>query len=1144
MGYITHDFKTFLFKRLAFVLMLILGLIYIRYTWISKEKELQQNGLDIGRAVVATIPVEDVRKLEGKASDYNKPQYAKLKRILAEVVRVNKHARFAYLYTLRDNKIYFIVDSEPPNSKDYSHPGDEYVEARASDKQPFMDGNTLVQDLVEDQWGKWVSISVPVKDESTGKVIAVFGMDFNAGAWRSILFLEVLQSCILAILLMMVLGFLLRLRSRNNLLRREIVERNSTFQMLQESEMKFHSMFFSHSAVMFLLDPRSGKIVEANHAAEKFYGYSISQLLEMNICDINAFSIEEMRVIMDDAISLENNLYISTHRLSTGETRIVEVHSSPIFDQGQNLLFNIMHDISARKEAEEKLIQVSTRLSLATRAAGVGVWEFDIANNTFLWDDQMIALYGIDKKDFKNADETRKACIHPEDYKTINVELRNTIQNGNDFDKEFRIYWPDGSVHNIKALAVVLRDSAGNPLSLIGTNWDITKEKRSQEILVQQTNMQKILMDMASNFINIPLNEIDNAINQSLEEIGRYVAADRCYIFNYDFVNQTANNEYEWCDTDIAPQIGNLQGVPLIQIEECVNTHVSGRNFIIHDVSVLTNGALKEILEPQSIKSLLTIPMMSDNTCLGFVGFDFVMTKHKHSETEILLLQLFSDLLVNVKNRVNTEQKLIETNLFLESATAQANEMAANAERANKSKSLFLANMSHEIRTPLNAIIGFSQLMNRDKQLTRQQKDYSHSIMRAGEHLLTLINDILELSKVEAGRIRLNPTSVNLPALLNDIQLIFKERAYSKHIRFVFEPVHDLPPVIIVDESKLRQIFVNLIGNAIKFTDHGGVTVRLFVDKIEKNRSKLYVEIEDTGPGISPRDMSKLFRHFEQTDAGMHKGSGTGLGLALSRELARLMGGDITVISEEGKGSVFTFFVEIDEGDAEEVVTIIPQKVLSIDRSDRSYNILVVDDNPDNMKVAVTLLNMAGFDTCEAINGEDAIAQFETCNPDLILMDIRMPVLDGYEATRRIKSTPRGKDTPVVVLTASIFEEDRKKIEAYGIQGYIRKPYRENDLFVSIGDILGVKYIFEEEQASGYPVHLPGNPCFAGGIDMLPESLLIRMQEAVSVADLDQLITLIQEIDGQYADLAQELMQHANNYDYDYLDKILTSKQI
>lgn len=465
------------------------------------------------------------------------------------------------------------------------------------------------------------------------------------------------------------------------------------------------------------------------------------------------------------------------------------------------------------------------------------------------------------------------------------------------------------------------------------------------------------------------------------------------------------------------------------------------------------------------------------------------------------------------------------------------------AETANKFKSMFLANMSHEIRTPLNAIIGFSQLMSRDKSLSDNQKEYNRSIIHAGEHLLSLINDILELSKIEAGRVVISPSNIDLHALIDDIQMIFNERIISKNLRFICERAADLPQYVMVDEGKLRQIFVNLIGNALKFTEEGGIAVRSRSTRKDEETYLLTVEIQDTGPGIPEDEIEKLFRHFEQTSSGINKGSGTGLGLALSRELAILMGGDITVVSEVGKGSVFTFQVELKEGNSHAVERNVTKGVIGIENAEKDYRILVVDDKEDNLKVATTLLKMVGFQAQEAINGEEAIAKFESWNPHLILMDMRMPVMDGYEATRRIKSTAKGVQIPIVALTASTFEDELKKIETLGIQGFIRKPFREDELFNTIGKILGINYIYDIEKSISPDKYLLNTGAMDLDIAKLPNSLLLKMQNALDVADMDLLVQLIKSNEQENPELAQKLMDLASNYDYDKLQDALHRKE-
>lgn len=481
--------------------------------------------------------------------------------------------------------------------------------------------------------------------------------------------------------------------------------------------------------------------------------------------------------------------------------------------------------------------------------------------------------------------------------------------------------------------------------------------------------------------------------------------------------------------------------------------------------------------------------------------------------------------------RDTTEKKRIEAALI---------KAKQESEAANKAKSVFLSNMSHEIRTPLNAIIGFSQLMKRDMNLSSQQKEYNTAIIRAGEHLLELINEILELSKIEAGRIVLNPTSIDLHAMCDDIYMMFRERANDKHLQLLFENSEDLPRYVMVDEGKLRQLFVNIIGNAIKFTEEGGVAIRTQAISSEEGKSYLIVEVQDSGPGISEEEIGKLFRHFEQTSTGVKKGTGTGLGLALSRELALLMGGDITVSSKVGEGSIFTFKIEFTAGNESEIEKPDTKRVIGIADKSKSYTILVVDDKKENLQVAVNLLELVGFSTEEAVDGKEAIEKVIASKPDLILMDMRMPVMDGYEATRIIKTMDDYKDIPIVALTASTFEDERKRIEALKMQGYIRKPFRESDLFNTIGKTLNIKYIYENEPEEVVTDNLESEITSSAIIlDKLSDSFIKEMQDAISVADLDKIILLISGIERDFPALSNKLMEMANKYEYGQIEELL-----
>ncbi|MEI6694758.1 MAG: PAS domain S-box protein [Bacteroidota bacterium] len=919
----------------------------------------------------------------------------------------------------------------------------------------------------------------------------------------------------------------------------DITERKLAEEEIEESREKYRGL--SEAAFDSIFFSEKGRCIEQNLAGEKIFGYSTEEALTRY--GTEWIVPEDRDLVMKNMLAGYEEPYEVMALKKDGSTFPCVLRGKMMHYKGRDVRVTSLTDISDRKLAEEKVKQVSARLELATRAGGVGVWDYDVSKNALLWDNQMFALYGIEEKNFGGVYETWRDGIHPDDELRGDEEIKMALSGEKEFDTEFRVVWPDGSIHNIRALAIVQRDDAGNPLNMIGTNWDITKQKQAEKALLQQTNMQKILMEMASTYINIPIDQVSNMINASLKEMGEFVQADRSYIFNYDFDKQTTSNEYEWCNNGIEPEMDALQNLPLEMIPEWANAHQCGNVLYIENVLALPENNLRAILEPQGIKSLLTVPMMSGDKCIGFVGFDFVNNLHPSDEKETALLQLFSHLLVNINNRVKTEKKLLETNIYLETATTKATEMAAMAETANKAKSVFLANMSHEIRTPLNAIIGFSQLMNRDQLLTDLQREYNFSIIRAGEHLLSLINDILELSKMEAGHLELNPSHVDLYALFSDIRMLFKEPAQLKNLQFIFETADDLPRYVFVDDNKLRRIFINLIGNALKFTDEGGIAVRIRGEKIDEESSQLIVEIQDSGSGIPENEISKLFKQFEQTSSGIRKSSGTGLGLALSREMVTLMGGNISVSSNLGIGSLFTFNVEIKQGKPKEVKDIVSKRVVSIDNAQEPIRILVVDDKLENLKVVVNLLKLVGFETNEAMDGKQAIEKFEEWMPHLILMDLRMPVMDGYEACRLIKLTEKGKETAIIALTASVFKEEREKIATMNMQGYIQKPSRENELFSTIGDVLGIQYIYQEEAPLKYDQYLPEIKDMKDDIAKLPQQLITQMMDALAVADLDLLLDLINSIDSENSVLQQQLMLHANNYDYNSLQKLLNFKK-
>jgi PAS domain S-box-containing protein len=489
---------------------------------------------------------------------------------------------------------------------------------------------------------------------------------------------------------------------------------------------------------------------------------------------------------------------------------------------------------------------------------------------------------------------------------------------------------------------------------------------------------------------------------------------------------------------------------------------------------------------------------------------------------------------------------------------SELQEARRQAEAANQAKSAFLANMSHELRTPLNAILGFTQLMDRDLNLTAEQQENLGIINRSGEHLLALINDVLEMSKIEAGRVTLQEKSFDLYRLLDTLEEMFRLRAEDKGLTLSFRRAKNVPQYVLADEGKLRQVLMNLLGNAVKFTGEGGVTLRVGSKEygvgskeetptplLPTSYSLLHFEVEDTGPGISPEDLAAVFEPFVQAASGQQPQEGTGLGLSISRQFVHLMGGDITVSSELGQGSVFRFEVPIGLADAAEVQVAWPlRRVLGLESDQAIYRLLIVDDRETTRRLLVTLLEPLGFEVREAVNGQEAIEIWERWEPHLIWMDMRMPVMDGYEATRRIKATTKGQATVIVALTASAFDEDQETILSAGCDDVVRKPFRKDEIFDTLAKHLLVRFVYEEEQAPSVTAQPAGaavsltDVLTPAALAALPANWLADLQQATIKADLNLILTLIDQIREQNAALAGALADLAHDFEY---KKILTS---
>jgi PAS domain S-box-containing protein len=455
------------------------------------------------------------------------------------------------------------------------------------------------------------------------------------------------------------------------------------------------------------------------------------------------------------------------------------------------------------------------------------------------------------------------------------------------------------------------------------------------------------------------------------------------------------------------------------------------------------------------------------------------------------------------------------------------------AEAANQAKSIFLANMSHELRTPLNAILGFTQLMDRDPSLSRGQQENLGVITRSGEHLLGLINEVLEMSKIEAGQVALQERIFDLYDMLYGLEEMFSLRAEDKGLALYFDWSDDVPQHVLAEEGKLRQILSNLLGNAVKFTQQGEVTLRVKCATHSKEMARLHFEVEDTGPGIAPQDLAVVFDPFVQSSIDQRFTEGTGLGLSISRQYVNLMGGDLSVRSELGEGSLFQFDLLVElAGDTELERETQHHRVVSLEAGQPEYRLLIAEDNESNRQLLVKLLEPLGFAIKEAVNGQDAVQIWEQWEPDLIWMDMRMPVMDGHQATMHIKGQAKGQDTVIIALTASAFEEERERVLFEGCEDFVRKPFREEEIFDMLEKYLDVRFVYEE------PVQPPDSRIIHDDVqsptDMvdIPANLMADLQEATITADMSQIMKSIEQISLYNPPFAERLAEYAHNFEY------------
>jgi signal transduction histidine kinase/DNA-binding NarL/FixJ family response regulator len=662
--------------------------------------------------------------------------------------------------------------------------------------------------------------------------------------------------------------------------------------------------------------------------------------------------------------------------------------------------------------------------------------------------------------------------------------------------------------------------------------------------------------------------DIETIFNATTEELRHLIQCDRVaiYRFNPDWsgefvaesvaegwvslVNAQKNDplitndalSHEDCVvTDFGSEVETIKDTYLQETQGGAYSQRAGYLMVEDIYQMGFESCYIQLLERFQARAYLTVPIFQGRELWGLLASYQNSSARQWSKADIKVV-------MQIGNQLGVALQQAELLAQTQRQAVQLQTAKETAEVANRAKSEFLANMSHELRTPLNAILGFTQVMHRDTSLSQQQQEHIAIINRSGEHLLSLINDILEMSKIEAGRMSLNPNNFDLYHLLESLQDMFQLKASAKGLQLIGDCAADVPQYVRTDEGKLRQVLINLMGNAIKFTRRG--TVMLAVERRQESgalldsQCRLVFAVTDTGPGIPPEAIDSLFEAFTQSPTGQDLAEGTGLGLPISRSFVQLMGGEISVNSVIGQGTTFTFDIPIrcvsgDDIKAEGV----GGRVLGVAPDQPPYRILVAEDKWTNRLLLVNLLTTVGFQVREAENGKQAVALWSSWQPHLIFMDMRMPVMDGYEATKRIKAHIQGQATVIIALTASAFAEQRTVILAEGCDDFISKPFREQILLEKIAEHLGVRYTYEASllpplQKEEEPVEMLTREALA----TMPAPWLSQLHRAAEACNDEAIFALIEQIPESHAPLKSTLTHLVENFRLDIMIEMTSAR--